>query len=305
MGRINDSKHVNAAIENIAEQTKVTTANEAITRLGIGGGLVYMEADPYIGDPYALLGQVILIKTIDGSIPTSLNDFNLNFEFFAYPIQGIKINENSKLKQPTLRQSIIVDKNLSSSISFLSYLSAQLDANSHFSLMVYDQAAGLIDQQDLSWKNGLKQWQEEHKELFDDPSVYSLFVITGFSQKNIIKKKYIKYNGTTKGGYVGININGELSTSTEEYSLDIRFGLHPVILKHIPRTNHINEPASLYKTDSTKGNFRGIMPDREISSNIIENLVTDEMLLSNILEGARIKDRAIKITNNNLLDFVD
>lgn len=44
-------------------------------------------------------------------------------------------------------------------------------------------------------------------------------------------KKYIKFEARAKGGAYGLNINGEISTSTEEYSLDIRFGLTPAILK--------------------------------------------------------------------------
>ena len=235
MGKIKDLNHVNKTMnEDVAQSTNVATDKDAKSKLGIDSGLVYMDADAYIANPFKLLGEVFLVKSRNGNAPTSLNDENVDFEKYALPIQGIKVDEASKLKQPLLRQSIIVDKKLSASVKFLSYLEAQLNTNSYFSLMVYDQATGLLDMQDASWKNGFEQWKTENADLMQDDNIYCIFAVTGFSQKNVIRKKYIKYDGKAKGGYCGINISGELSTSTEEYSLDILFGLQPAVIKPFP-----------------------------------------------------------------------
>jgi hypothetical protein len=248
MGNSKNVNHINQVMnDDVAEQTNVATEKNALAKLGINTGYIYMEQDAYIGNPDNLLGQVYMAKTIDGKVPSSLNDSNVIFEPCPIPIMGRKVDESSRLKEPILRQSIIVDKKLSASVSFLSYLSAELTANDYFSLMVYDQATGVVNMQDVSWKDGLKQWKEDHSDLMQDQNIHCLFVISAFSQKNVIRKKYVKYDGKTKGGYFGVNINGELSTSTEEYSLDIRFGLQPMIIKPFPsvlprvagRTNNI------------------------------------------------------------------
>lgn len=254
MGNSNSVKHINEVMnKNVAQQTNVATENNAVSKLGIDSEYIYMEQDAYIGNPDNLLGRVYLVKTKDGKVPSSLKDDNVIFERYIYPIKGIKIDEKSRLKEPILRQSIIVDKKLSASISFLSYLSAELTANDYFSLMVYDQAAGVVNMQDASWKDGLKEWIVENDNLMQDRNIHCLFVITAFSQKNVIRKKYVKYDGKTKGGYFGININGELSTSTDEYSLDIRFGLEPSIIKSLPSV-YSEAPRSLERVKMLQDN---------------------------------------------------
>lgn len=232
MGANNDTKHINDAMNNnVSEKTNVATKEEAAKKLKIDDQTAYIEADAFVANPYSLLGRVIQIRKINGTCPNTLNDPDYKFEFTISPIPNIKIDEASKLKEPILRNSIIVDKQLSLNVSFFSYLSPQLDAKSFFSLMVFDQSCGLVDVHDNSWTNSVKQWKEENQDVIKDPDVCYLFAITGFVQKNIVRKKYIKFEAGAKGGAYGININGELSTSTEEYSLDIRFGLTPSILK--------------------------------------------------------------------------
>ena len=124
-----------------------------------------------------------------------------------------------------------MDSKLAASVSFLNYLSSELTANTSFSLIVFDQAAGLIDTLDKDWRSGLENWKKENKDLIDDDQICYLFAVAGFIQKNIVRKKYERYTGQAKGGAFGVNINGELSTGTEDYSLDIKFGLTPIVIK--------------------------------------------------------------------------
>ena len=231
MGKNHSTKEINDAMnEQVSDKKPVPTADEAKTNLKIEERKAYIEADAYIADPYALLGQVMQVRKTNGQCPTSLNHQSSKFEFTPIPVKR-KVNENSKLKKREIRSSIIVDKNLSAEVSFLNYLNAQLSANSFFSIPLFDQAAGLVDMHDAEWSANLKQWKNDNQDLLNDPEICYLFVITGFIQKNLVKKKYTKFEAGAKGGAYGININGELATSTEEYSLDIWFGLEPSILK--------------------------------------------------------------------------
>lgn len=231
MGRNNNPKHVNKVMnESIAEPTQVPSPEEAIAALKIDMQMAFIDADAFVADPYALLGQVIQIRKKNGKCPTTLSEGGFPVELTPYPIPR-KVNEASKLASPALRKSILVDSKLAASVSFLSYLSAELNANTSFSLIVFDQAAGLIDTQDKDWRSGLENWKKENKDLIEDDEICYLFAVAGFIQKNIVRKKYERYTGQAKGGAFGVNINGELSTGTEDYSLDIKFGLTPIVIK--------------------------------------------------------------------------
>lgn len=227
MGKLFDKKRLNEEMNSVS----VPSTAEAIDRLKLGDYTAYITADSFIADPYALLGQVIQIRKTKGVCPDTLNDPNNTIEWTPRAIQNKEIDENKKLKEPLLMNSIVIDKKLSMNVSFLSYLSAQLDANSYFSLMVFNQVVGFLHNKGPEWSASLKQWEEENMGIMNDSDICYLFVVLGFVQKNIVRKKYIKLEGKAKGGAYGVNINGEFSTSTEEYSLDIRFGLTPGVLK--------------------------------------------------------------------------
>ena len=227
----NSTEHINDVMNNnVAQQTNVADQEEAITKLNLRSHTAYIDADPYIANPYALLGMVLQIRKINGHCPVNLNDPNYQFEFTPFPIPR-KVDELSKLTSPLLRSSIVVDQKLAANVSFLSYLSAELSSENFFSLMIFDQAAGVINQHDPDWSSNVRQWKADNQGLMNDTEVCYLFAISGFVQKNIVRKKYNKFKAGAKGGAYGLNIGGELATSTEEYSLDIKFGVNPIVLK--------------------------------------------------------------------------
>jgi hypothetical protein len=231
MGKDKSIDHINKTMDqSVADRAPILTPEQAIDRLKLTMQMAYIDAEAFTADPYALLGQVIQIRKQGGKCPTSITDAGFPAELAPYPVV-CKVRESSKIKAPELRSSIIVNKALAANVSFLSYLSAELDAETHFSLIVFDQAKGLADTTDSSWRTSLEQWKKENADLINDPEICYLFAITGFVQKNIVRKKYVKFNGKASGGIYGININGELSTSTDDYSLDIKFGLTPVVIK--------------------------------------------------------------------------
>lgn len=225
------TEHINDAMnETVAAKEEVATQDEVINKLNLRSHTAYIDADPYVANPYALLGMVLQVRSENGNCPTSLADPDAFFEFTPFPIKR-KVDEQSKLREPKLRQSIVVDRQLASNVGFLNYLTAELTADSYFSLMVFDQAAGVIDHHDPEWPKNVREWKDENRELLADSEVCYLFAIAGFVQKNIVRKKYVKFDVSAKGGAYGVNIGGGLATATEEYSLDIKFGISPIILK--------------------------------------------------------------------------
>ncbi|WP_288882987.1 hypothetical protein [Pedobacter panaciterrae] len=232
----NSTEHINEAMNEqvTAKPEKIATADDAGKFIGLESNVAYMEAESFSGNPYSLLGTVIEIRKQGGICPDKLNSPGVVTEFSPFKIPGIKIDESSKIKEPNKRQSILVNKKLSVDVSFLNYLSAQFEGESSFSLLVFDQANGLVDRDDQSWSDGVGNWKIQNKELFDDDEICYLFAVIGFVQKYVIRKTYKKFDAKAKGGAFGVNIEGSLYTSSEDYSLDIRYGLHPVILKRPP-----------------------------------------------------------------------
>ena len=108
--------------------------------------------------------------------------------------------------------------------------------------MVFDQQVGQINDKNPAWTASLRQWKVDNAEIINDPEVCYIYVVTGFVQKNIVRKQYDKFEGKGQAQGYGININGTLATSTEQYSLDIIFGLSASVLKR-PAAN-VTVPAN-------------------------------------------------------------
>jgi hypothetical protein len=230
MGGKHDAETINKVVnEEVAKSAPVFDPEKVQELLEVKTDVPYVELDAFTGDPYSLLGSVIEVRKKNGAVPASLAGAPV--EFSLLPIPGAKVKESSKLKSPTLRQSLIIDKGIAAKVGFLNYLQAELNANNVFSITVLDQATGQVDRQDPSWAQGVKDWLTQNAALLQDPEVCYLYAIIGFVQKEVIRKKYVKFDAGAKGGAYGLNVDGKLHTSTEEYSLDIRFGLVPAIIK--------------------------------------------------------------------------
>ena len=220
----NSTKHINKVMNDSVSKTESPPAiEEAAKLLRIKRNQIFIEDDSFIGDPYSLLGRVLEVRSKGGNCDNNVN--NGYAEFSTFPIPGIAVNEKSKLKQPLITKSFIVDKKLSIDVGFLNFLSTKLDNETLFSVIVYDQAVGLLNIQSSGYLSGMRMWMRQNQDLIEDPEVCHLLVVTGMVQKNIIRKRYKKFSTKAKGGAYGINVNGNLYTSSEDYSLDIRFGL--------------------------------------------------------------------------------
>jgi hypothetical protein len=233
MGKKHTTQELNEAANQYFVKEKVLEAIEIEKKLCVNSFTAYVEAEAFIGNPYSLLGRVMMVRKNDGKCPESFTDKGYMTQLVALPIPEIDIDEKSKIDQPIQRGSIIVTKDISAKVGFLNYLSAEFESNVNFSIMVFDQMTGLIDVQATSWKKGINMWTSEPQNLYllQDPDICYLYIIVGFVRKDVIRKKYIKLDTNAKGGAYGININGEVHTSDENYFHDIRFGITPVILK--------------------------------------------------------------------------
>jgi len=218
------TKHINEVMNDTVSKTVTPPAiAEAKKLLQIKRNQIFIEDDSFIGDPYSLLGRVLEVRSKDENCDNNVN--NGYAEFSAFPIPGVSVNEQSKIKQPLKTKSFIVDNKLSLKINFLSFLNSKLDNDSLFSVIVFDQAIGLLNIQDPNYLSGMRMWLRQNEDVIYDPKICHLLVVTGMVQKNIIRKKYKKFDVKVKGGAYGLSVNGCLYTSTEDYSLDIRFGL--------------------------------------------------------------------------------
>ncbi|MEO1518917.1 MAG: hypothetical protein AAFV95_28130 [Bacteroidota bacterium] len=233
MSKNHSTEELNRNAQNYFDSAPVVDDIAAQQQLSVNSLTAYIEADAFVGNPYSLLGRVMMIRSKDGKCPDGINDAGFITQYAPLPISGILVDEKSKIKQPIKRGSLIVDKGLSVKVGFLNYLSAELNASSKFSIMVFDQVAGLVDVMSPTWMTGLNQWMTNPQNLYflQDPNVCYLYAIVGIVQKNVVRKKYTKLDAKAGGGAHGINIEGELHSSNEEYNLDIRFGITPVVLK--------------------------------------------------------------------------
>ncbi|WP_143309142.1 hypothetical protein [Chitinophaga vietnamensis] len=276
MGNNNHPDHVNDVMNrDISDSAPIATLNDLKTKTMVNDQTAYIIADAFIGNPYQLLGQVIEVRKTDGQCPTNLvNAKDLNFEFSSFPVTGLKVDEQSKLAKPQLRGSIIVNKALCAQAGFLNFLSAQLDQKSTFSLVIMDQASGLVNFQDPSWTNAITQWKQNNQDKMNDPEICYIYVVSGFIQKNIIKKKYYLFEAGAKGGAYGLNIDGKLSTSTDEYSLDVVFGLTPAIIKRPPAASANVLKAAPAPSPSTEHTFTPSVDEARLF-NLTSGLVLD------------------------------
>ncbi len=233
MGKLNDITHINEAMKDIADSQPVATVNELKQKTDVNDRTAYIMADAYTANPSKILGRVAVVrKDSDGKCqPNLTGDATVKFDFLISAIRGFTIDAQSLNSKPELRGSILVDRELCAQAGFLNVLNGQLKQDETFSLVVMDQARGFVNFQDEAWDTAVEAWTTKNKEIMEDENICYIFVVTEFVVKNIIKKKFRKLTGEVRGGAYGVNIGGKLSTSTDEYSLDIIFGITPSVIK--------------------------------------------------------------------------
>jgi hypothetical protein len=186
--------------------------------------MCYFSDDTFNGNPQALLGQVIVIRGHDGVCPRTAKDGPVPV-FSLEPLRGFKVDERSILGSPVKRDSQIITHDGAASVAVLSYLTGSLDAKTIYSMILFDQASARVDDKDDTWRDAFDAWMAGHTALLRDKELCNLLVVKGFVQKNIVLRKFTEVSAAAKGGAYGVNVNGKYHTSTDDYTVDIRYGL--------------------------------------------------------------------------------
>lgn len=256
------SKHVNESMNQfVAHSLDFQPANIIESLLAVNNSIFYTEADSFAGNPDGLLGSVIQVRIINKNSNQKTNVL----EFCPTKIPNTAIDQTSHLKEPIKRQSIIVDQKLTNEVNFLNYLSTQIDSTTTYSLLVFDQATGQVDRNQKSWAEGVKRWKADNQDIINDPAITNIFILIGYVQKYVIRKKYKKFDVKAKGGGYGINVSGELYTSSEDYSLDVRYGLTIASLKESSNINRMGVAPSPIKTKITSKQLKMLMSFEKIN----------------------------------------
>ena len=210
------------------ESTTVPDTDTATTKLALFP-IPYISDDSWNANPLGLLGQVVEIRANGGVCPARLDEGAANFAL--EPLAGVEVDPKSILKQPVKRESLVVDQTLAAKVGFLSYLSAELNAKTAMSLIVFDQTSARVLDTVPSWNAAIAAWKQAHAAEMKDPDICYLIVVKGYVQKNVVRRKYVTVDTKTKGGAYGVNVEGKYMRSSEDYTVDIRYGLSPGILK--------------------------------------------------------------------------
>jgi len=230
MGRNSDPNHINQTIKEVISEQELreATKDEANSLLDIRRNQIYIDDEAFITNPESLLGRVIEVREVNGECPKSYIE-GYSPEFSILPLKNIEIDEN-KNSEPLTVKSMILNKTLKSNIGFLNFFQSNLQFDEVYSLLITNQTSGLAKVSVDSWESAVLDWKTKHNNLLNDSSICYLLVVTGFVQKNIIRKKYKKFDGNLKGGAYGLNIGGSLFVDTTDFSIDSRFGLSVSVL---------------------------------------------------------------------------
>jgi hypothetical protein len=217
-------EHVNEVMDkDVASKTKIVDPVDVKKQFDSRESLKYIKNDTYIANPSALLGRVFYeVKGDNTLIP------------FILPIKGI-VNPDSVLKSPQTRVEMILDSKAAGSIGIASYLSLTISDSEVFEFRVIDNSAARIIDTGDDWEIAVEKWMASRvaSTIIQNPDVERIGVVTGMVQKYISTKKFRKFETNVKGGAFGVNVGGELYTSSSEYALDIVYGLD---LVYLPRT---------------------------------------------------------------------
>jgi hypothetical protein len=209
------------------KETAIPRAGDLTKKLDLQE-IPYIRDDTFLGNPRALLGQVVEIRKKGGVCPTSFTGGEV--EFAAVPVQGFEEDLSARLSSPAKRSSLVVNQSIAANVSFLSYLSAELETNSVFSLILIDEAAGRVKDQG-GWSAALANWKRDNATVMADDNVCYVWVVRGFVQKNVIRRKFQEVKGGATGSAYGVNVGGKYYSGEDDYSVDVKFGLSPGILK--------------------------------------------------------------------------
>ncbi len=216
MGNNHTTEQINEAMNaEVAKQRPASSLDDLRKAFPTTDVLRYIANDTFIADPTKLLGRVYYEKVgSDALVPFQTR-------------LAVAVDEGSKLTAPITVSELIVDSKISVSAEFLALVSLSVGTDEIFELRVINNAAARAVDVGDGWDAALEKWYANPrcKELVDDPSVSAVSVVTGVVQKYLTSKKFKKFEAGVKGGYVGVNVAGNLYMSSSEFQLDVVYGV--------------------------------------------------------------------------------
>jgi hypothetical protein len=229
MGGNSSTDHINEAMnKDVATAKPLATINDLRKALPAADTLRYVKNDTFIADPTLLLGRVYFEKTgSDALIP------------FHTQI-AVSADDRSLLKAPLTVSELIIDSKMSASAEVLSFVSLSVSNDEVYELRVINNAAARAKDSGDPWDLALKKWLDNSlcQRLINDKAVGAISIVTGVVQKYLTSKKYRKFEAGAKGGGWGVNVAGNLYTSSSEFQLDVLYGLD---LVSFPRADDVNQ----------------------------------------------------------------
>jgi hypothetical protein len=229
------TEHINSVMnESVAEQRAKATIETVKKEFEADDALRYLKNDSFSAGPASLLGKIFYEKEGEPTLKR-----------WALSITP-KVDEASVLKEPITRMELIVENKVAANIEFLSFLSSGLSSDEIYEVKVIDNAVVRLVDHGEEWEKCLISWMQSpfNHEIINDPKVKSIGIVTGVVQKFIISKKYKKFDASVKGGAYGVNVGGELYTSTTEYSFDTRYGIDLVYLPAVKSVAEFSDVVS-------------------------------------------------------------
>jgi hypothetical protein len=214
--------------KEVSTPRPVATLNDLRQALPTTDVLRYIKNDTFIADPTRLLGRVYY--EIAGS--SVLKAFVIRIP--------VEVDKDSLQKSPLTRSELVIDQRMSTSAEVLSFVSFSLTKDELYELRVIDNAGGRALDSGNPWEKAINEWLDNSvcKTLINDDNVGAISVVTGVVQKYLTSKKYRKFEAGAKGSGWGVNVAGNLYTSSSEFQLDVIYGLD---LVHLPRAKNVKE----------------------------------------------------------------
>lgn len=223
--------HVNQALrEQISEGVSLTGA-ASLKRMFMEEDSIRFIRNPAIdANPASLLGTVYYLKGTN----QKLHRHN----------RGVAVTEDASAAQtePVVMHEIVIDSGGAGELEALGVLSLKVAAKEVLELRTVKTRSSRADQRPGGWDNALEAWEAKpaNASLLRDPEIASIVVVGGVSQYFISSKSFTKYEGSGKGGGWGVNVGGELYTSSSFFTLDVVYAVEAIELKSSPGPGRVH-----------------------------------------------------------------
>jgi hypothetical protein len=229
--------------------TPTPTINELKSKFQLLDEVFYSTDDTFKASPQDWLGRVAVVRKSskgtcedNGQLQWEPTYIRTSAPVTTTPSLGYAFGD--KMTDPELRAKSIVTFDMATQVAALSFLTNTLTANVIAEIVLTDFVTQrIVPSQDF--ENAITAFRAARKaDLFDNPEVCYVIAVSGYSHKTLTKKLHTKVSDTVKGGYSGINLNGNFYSSDDSYTLDHLFELSPTVLKRLPSRTPTSAPGS-------------------------------------------------------------